>query len=102
MASTGVDPSIPEKAFTKGEFVDDKNFKCFLKCMYVKMGDMTESGELKPDNLKARTPPELTTAQTAQIVDTCTKPTATDPCDIAYDTTKCIMLEAIKVVTKKN
>ncbi|KAF5297546.1 hypothetical protein FQR65_LT09977 [Abscondita terminalis] len=95
--STKVNPSLVQKVFVEGKFVNDPNLKCFLKCLFVSMGDMDETGEMMVDMLKTQAPKNLDESQVDEIVSKCQQLGGSDPCDIAYNVAECIITETTKL-----
>ncbi|KAK4885853.1 hypothetical protein RN001_002124 [Aquatica leii] len=100
--STKVSPRLVQKALVEGSFVNDQNLKCFLKCLFVSMGDMDETGEMMVDMLKAQAPKHLNDTQVDEIVLKCKQLGGSDACDIAYNVAECIITETTKISPTEN
>ncbi|KAF2887106.1 hypothetical protein ILUMI_19067, partial [Ignelater luminosus] len=85
---TNVKPDMAEKAMD-GEFADDKDLKCFIKCMFVKFGYMTDAGDLNVDFMKEHPRPGDDKTKSSAAIDKCKSPAGSDACEKAYNFAKC-------------
>ncbi|KAK5647193.1 hypothetical protein RI129_002085 [Pyrocoelia pectoralis] len=53
ISSTGVDPQLVKKSTEGLESIDDPSYKCFVKCVFVKLKFMTDDGDIVEDNIMA-------------------------------------------------
>ncbi|XP_031346040.1 uncharacterized protein LOC116172865 [Photinus pyralis] len=79
------------KMLDNGEFSGSQELKCFLKCIYVKLGVMNDAGEVQENGIKSQIPPGFDQGKASALIEKCREIHAGDPCETAFDVGKCIM-----------
>lgn len=79
-SESGAD-DISIDTFMEKQLSGDRRFKCFLKCIFVKMGTMSESGELLVAPVKH--------AGSEHMYEKCKSMKEDDNCDSAYAYASC-------------
>ncbi|XP_069679532.1 general odorant-binding protein 72-like [Periplaneta americana] len=90
---SGADMELVE-GIQEGKFPEDKNLKCYMKCVMGMMQTM-KSGRYKPDAAIAQVRimmPESIKERAVTVLDGCRKAAqgVKDACEVAFLTTKCI------------
>ncbi|XP_015524684.1 B2 protein-like [Neodiprion pinetum] len=83
---------VPEAVITKGqngEFSDQPEFKCYLKCLLAKLDLISESSEVDYDGMIRMLSPDIKETGTKMIND-CRGTTGMDSCDTAYNLNTCL------------
>ncbi|KAK5647191.1 hypothetical protein RI129_002083 [Pyrocoelia pectoralis] len=75
----------------KGEFSGSQELKCFLKCVYVKLGVMNDGGEIQESGIKSQIPPGFDQAKATTLIEKCKALRADEPCETAFNVGKCLM-----------
>ncbi|KAK6640731.1 hypothetical protein RUM44_012428 [Polyplax serrata] len=89
--------ALVEKHF---EFDMDRNFKCFLHCLYEKYDWMTYDGTFKEKEIKLSLgESNLDESSIEYLLATCVEIDAEDKCDRAHLFTECFWTETDKLVS---
>lgn len=81
---------------------DTPEEKCFVKCFAEKLGVVNKiDGKYIPTALLEKNLECFDAAKLPEAIKKCETPTGTNPCEIAYDQTKCLMKEAGKTKEEK-
>lgn len=80
------DKELVQKLFTDHEFTEDNNLKCFVKCLYLKLNFMSESGEFDAAEIQKNVH-----SVNGAVIERCTALKGTDLCDTAFIVAKCVV-----------
>lgn len=83
---SNANPAAVEKLIRNSEFSDDKNLKCFIKCLYTKAGVMSDDGKFSAEELKKT----LEDGDSPDVINKCKDLKGSDNCDTAFLVSKCI------------
>ncbi|KAF2881147.1 hypothetical protein ILUMI_25021 [Ignelater luminosus] len=97
ISESSVRPELVDRLFEAGEFNEDGNLKCFIKCIFVKMNAMSPAGDIQVDNFKSQFPAAIDRTVVNEAVETCKSQTGVDACDRAFNLARC-SLKAIKLI----
>ncbi|XP_067005131.1 general odorant-binding protein 83a isoform X2 [Anabrus simplex] len=73
----------------KGDFVDDPNLKCYMKCIFVETSSMTEDGAFDADATIAMMPDKIK-GEASKAINSCKGESGADACEIAFNIHKCL------------
>lgn len=94
-ACKGVFPNVKDDIImqmcTPSFTTEDKDVKCFGKCLGENLGYVDASGKLQGDKIKAKPPHHVDAAQVDSIIQECGSKTGADACDTSYMQWKCMM-----------
>ncbi|KAF2882628.1 hypothetical protein ILUMI_23554 [Ignelater luminosus] len=86
----GIDSAIVDKAWAENHFPNDEKLKCFFKCINMKFGVLTASGDVVDDELKKVSAQFVDAATDTEIVTECGAIQGADLCDTAMKLMACI------------
>nr|QHN69071.1 odorant binding protein 15 [Sirex nitobei] len=87
VSQTGVDENLIAK-IRVGDFVEDNNLKCYLRCLMVEVSSMDENGIVDEEMVVNAMPEEL--IEFAEpVIRSCGTVKGVDDCDTAFQTNKC-------------
>lgn len=86
---TKVDALLAERVFAHGEFVDDPNLKCHVRCFSTKLGLFDDQGNLVTEVFKQLVSVRDENAQ-KEIGEKCFKNNSDDKCERAFSIVRCI------------
>ncbi|KAK9501155.1 hypothetical protein O3M35_002246 [Rhynocoris fuscipes] len=72
-----------------GNFAQDGSLKCYIKCLLVNMGALSDDGELDADAFESVLPPDLHDPLSKMIAK-CKDSKGADACDLAFNFYKCL------------
>nr|AEX33161.1 OBP5 protein [Locusta migratoria] len=82
-------------AARKGNFIDDGNLKCYMKCIFVQMTCMSDDGVFDADTAIAMLPDNLKDVA-SKALNACKGEKGSDACDTAFKINQCLFKQAPK------
>nr|QJX74371.1 odorant-binding protein 11 [Ceracris kiangsu] len=79
----------------KGNFIEDANLKCYMKCIFVQMTCMTDDGVFDADTAIAMLPDNLKDVA-SKALNACKGEKGSDACDTAFKINQCLFKQAPK------
>lgn len=86
----GIDEAFVHKAWSENHFPNDDKLKCYFKCMNIKFGILTPSGDVVDDELKKVSAQFVDAATDTEIVTECGAIQGADLCETAMKLMACI------------
>nr|UTN00814.1 odorant binding protein [Semanotus bifasciatus] len=93
VAETGVDEALIKKTNSEKAIPDDEKLKCYLKCIMVQSGCMSDDGIIDEEATIAAVPDEHR-SKSEPIIRACGTKVGANPCENAWLTNKCYMEKA--------
>ncbi|KAG5861469.1 hypothetical protein JTB14_027899, partial [Gonioctena quinquepunctata] len=72
----------------KGEFPEDNNLKCYMKCIFEELGTLEDDGTIDVEGLVAMIPDDLKDTA-GPVFKNCGTKAGADVCDSIFQTHKC-------------
>nr|AKC02193.1 odorant-binding protein 2 [Oedaleus asiaticus] len=82
-------------AARKGNFIEDANLKCYMKCIFVQMTCMSDDGVFDADTAIAMLPDNLKDVA-SKALNACKGEKGSDACDTAFKINQCLFKQAPK------
>nr|ATO59033.1 odorant binding protein 6 [Schistocerca gregaria] len=79
----------------KGNFIEDGNLKCYMKCIFVQMTCMSDDGVFDADTAIAMLPDNLKDVASKALT-ACKDEKGSDACDTAFKINQCLFKQAPK------
>ncbi|KAF5297537.1 hypothetical protein FQR65_LT09968 [Abscondita terminalis] len=86
-----IDRGMVVSFFKNGAFKEDKNLKCFLYCLHVKIKFVNENGVANVGEMKnVILPIAVDKAKTEAVIEKCSKIKENDKCETSFEIDKCL------------
>ncbi|XP_022184299.1 B2 protein [Nilaparvata lugens] len=92
ISETGTSEDLVTKA-TTGDFADDDNLKCYVKCIWSTLTVMDDEGNFDVGVLEVMLPADMKDT-VMKAMNACTGVGGATPCEKAFAMTKCLYKEA--------
>ncbi|KAF5297540.1 hypothetical protein FQR65_LT09971 [Abscondita terminalis] len=91
MKEIRVDRALVESFLKENVFSEDKNFKCFLHCLQIKLNVINENGDVNIEEMKNVIFPFVEDKEKAAAeIEKCSKIKEDDKCETSFEMVKCL------------